>query len=66
MCAGDGADYISVSILEGAVSVSINLGSGVFEDEVKPKRRFDDNRWHHILINRDAREVGTLLEICIC
>lgn len=43
--------------------MSLNLGSGVFETEVKPKRgtiRFDDNKWHKLIITREAREVSSI------
>lgn len=57
---GDGVDYLSVTLKEGVVSVSINLGSGQFNAEVKPPQedvRFDDNSWHTLLVSRRSREV---------
>lgn len=56
--AGADQDFIQVSLNEGAVSILVNLGSGMSEIEVNPKKRFDDNRWHHVHITRDSREVS--------
>ncbi|ELU16319.1 hypothetical protein CAPTEDRAFT_22004, partial [Capitella teleta] len=55
---GTRTDYLQVSLSEGGLSVLVVLGSGSTEIEVKPRRRFDDNRWHHVIITRDAREVS--------
>ena len=54
-------DYMNIALREGGVSISINLGSGLFETEVKPHRgsiRFDDNKWHKLVVSREAREVS--------
>ena len=57
---GDGGDYIVISLTEGGIAVGINLGSGMFETEVKPRKghiRFDDNQWHKVIVTRESREV---------
>ncbi len=54
---------MNIALREGGVTMSLNLGSGVFETEVKPKRgtiRFDDNKWHKLIITREAREVSSI------
>ncbi|ESP00129.1 hypothetical protein LOTGIDRAFT_141342, partial [Lottia gigantea] len=55
---GDSTDYLNVAMKDGGIILTINLGSGAYETEVRPSHvRFDDNRWHHLLIKREAREV---------
>ena len=59
MLTGDGGfDFINVALREGGVVVNINLGQAVLEVEVKDVR-FDDNRWHKLVITRESREVGS-------
>ena len=60
---GSDADYLNVAIKEGGIIVTLNLGSGSWEQEVKPGRgevRFDDNEWHTLIISRESREVGIM------
>lgn len=61
--AGDGEDYMNVALREGGILFHINLGSGSYVTDIKPHRgsvRFDDNQWHRLVINREAREVRPL------
>ncbi|XP_050406301.1 neurexin-3 isoform X2 [Patella vulgata] len=56
---GDSNDYLNVAMKDGGIILTINLGSGSYETEVRPGHvRFDDNRWHHLLIKREAREIS--------
>ena len=64
--AGDGEDFMNIALREGGVVVAINLGSGIFETDVKPHRgtvRFDDNQWHRLAITREAREVSVTMSV---
>lgn len=56
--AGDGEDYLALTLRDGAVTLSINLGSGKLDVQIRPPRvRFDDNQWHRVNIHRKAQEV---------
>lgn len=55
---GQGSDFLIVSLKNGGVSVTVNLGSGTYESEIRPGvYRFDDNHWHHVLVKRKTREL---------
>ena len=48
---------------EGSIAVKISLGSGVFENQVSSDSghqvvKFDDNKWHSLVVTRQAREVS--------
>ncbi|XP_067682448.1 neurexin 1-like isoform X3 [Haliotis asinina] len=56
---GDLKDYLNVAVRDGGIIVTINLGSGAYEAEVRPSHvRFDDGRWHHLVVRREAREIS--------
>ena len=56
---GDGDDYLNLALRDGGISLSVNLGSGRLDTGIHPTSvRFDDDNWHHIVIKRDAQEVG--------
>ena len=56
--AGDSNDYMGVSIKDGGVALSINLGNGRLDTGIKNKNvRFDDDVWHHVVIFRVAQQV---------
>ncbi|CAG5125145.1 unnamed protein product, partial [Candidula unifasciata] len=62
---GNGKDYITVGLLDGGIFLSVNLGSGLFEDEIRPSHtRFDDNRWHQVVIRREAKELTRDEGVC--
>ena len=55
---GDSNDYMGVSIKDGGVALSINLGNGRLDTGIKNKNvRFDDDVWHHVVIFRVAQQV---------
>ncbi|XP_064621737.1 neurexin 1-like isoform X2 [Lineus longissimus] len=56
---GDGGDYINIALKEGGVLLTTNLGSGPFTTSVMPDRlkRFDDNKWHKLIVKRESREL---------
>ena len=63
---GDGGeDYLNLALKDGAISLSINLGSGTLDTGIgqiskdeKKTVRFDDDQWHHVSIKRVAKEVN--------
>ncbi|KAL8610426.1 hypothetical protein ACOMHN_035143 [Nucella lapillus] len=63
---GNRKDYLNLAIKEGVIVLTINLGTGSYE-EVVPKDgapRLDDNRWHHVLVRREARELTRDRGVC--
>uniref|UniRef100_T1JIS0 Laminin G domain-containing protein n=1 Tax=Strigamia maritima TaxID=126957 RepID=T1JIS0_STRMM len=55
---GDGEDFLNLALKDGGVVLTINLGSGALEKQVKPSRvRFDDNQWHKVIVHRKVLEV---------
>ncbi|NP_001240692.1 neurexin [Aplysia californica] len=62
---GNSKDYMTVGLMDGAVFLTINLGSGMYQAEIRPSgTRFDDNRWHQLLIQREARELPRDAGVC--
>ena len=56
---GDGDDYICLSLKDGGLRLSVNLGSGRLDTGIKPKHvTFNDDLWHHVIVSRKAREVS--------
>ncbi|XP_077470380.1 neurexin-1a-like isoform X6 [Stigmatopora argus] len=54
---GKSADYVNLSLKNGAVSLVINLGSGAFEALVEPVNgKFNDNDWHDVKVTRNLRQ----------
>jgi len=65
---GDGADYVLAELRDSELVVRVQLRSGVYEARLRPPdtplppggdptRRFDDDRWHKLVVSRQAREV---------
>ena len=55
---GDTTDHIIISLRNGGVFVRVNLGSGPYEGHLQNNGyKFDDNQWHHLVVNRISREV---------
>ncbi|KAM8897540.1 neurexin-2-like isoform 6-T6 [Spinachia spinachia] len=60
---GRSADYVNLSLRNGALWLVINLGSGAFEALVEPaKGKFDDNVWHDLRVTRNLRQVTILVD----
>nr|XP_032811783.1 neurexin-1-like isoform X4 [Petromyzon marinus] len=54
---GKSADYVNLSLRDGAVALVINLGSGAFEALVEPVNgKFNDNSWHDVRVTRNLRQ----------
>ena len=55
---GRSADYVNLSLRNGALWLVINLGSGAFEALVEPAAgNFNDNGWHDVRVTRNLRQV---------
>ncbi|KAJ8308949.1 hypothetical protein KUTeg_013823 [Tegillarca granosa] len=56
---GEGnSDYMNVALKNGGIIVTVNLGSGGYQGEIRPDRlSFDDNQWHHLRVTRETREI---------
>uniref|UniRef100_A0A7N6BPU1 Neurexin 2 n=1 Tax=Anabas testudineus TaxID=64144 RepID=A0A7N6BPU1_ANATE len=55
---GKSADYVNLSLRNGALWLVINLGSGAFEALVEPTSgKFNDNAWHDVRVTRNLRQV---------
>uniref|UniRef100_A0A7N6ADP3 Neurexin 2 n=1 Tax=Anabas testudineus TaxID=64144 RepID=A0A7N6ADP3_ANATE len=54
---GKSADYVNLSLRNGALWLVINLGSGAFEALVEPTSgKFNDNAWHDVRVTRNLRQ----------
>ena len=64
---GNEHDYLTVSIRGGGVALSVQLGSGELDTDIRPPGgvRFDDNAWHHVRVRRKAEEVSTGWWFCL-
>lgn len=61
---GKSADYVNLSLRNGALWLVINLGSGAFEALVEPTSgKFNDNAWHDVRVTRNLRQV-CILHLC--
>uniref|UniRef100_A0A8C7ZIE8 Neurexin 2 n=1 Tax=Oryzias sinensis TaxID=183150 RepID=A0A8C7ZIE8_9TELE len=60
---GRSADYVNLSLRNGALWLVINLGSGAFEALVEPASgKFNDNVWHDVRVTRNLRQVTILVD----
>ncbi|TNN76213.1 Neurexin-1 [Liparis tanakae] len=60
---GRSADYVNLSLRNGALWLVINLGSGAFEALVEPANgKFNDNAWHDVQVTRNLRQVTILVD----
>lgn len=56
---GDGDDFLNLFLKDGGVTLSMNLGNGKLDVQIKPNRvRFDDNQWHKLTVHRRVQEVS--------
>ena len=55
---GNEHDYLIIALKDGGVSLTVQLGTGKLDTEIKPSDiRFDDNSWHHVRVVRKSSEV---------
>jgi hypothetical protein len=62
--AGDGVDYLSLSLRDGRITISINLGNGPLDASIHPDHlRFDDYQWHSVRVHRKVQEVLSFINL---
>ncbi|XP_021923606.1 neurexin-3 isoform X3 [Zootermopsis nevadensis] len=62
---GDGQDYLNLALKDGGVTLTMNLGNGRLEIQIKPNRvRFDDNQWHKVTVHRKVQEISAVTSFC--
>lgn len=62
--AGDGEDYLSLSLRNGWLQLSVNLGSGRLDTGTRDDDvDLADGRWHHVVVTRVAKEVSWV--VCV-
>ncbi|CAL8090768.1 unnamed protein product [Orchesella dallaii] len=62
---GDGVDYIALTIRNGQLMLSINLGSGPLDTKLHPDHlRFDDGEWHSVRVHRKIQEMSRTTSLC--
>jgi len=77
--AGDDDDFVLAELRDEEMMVRVQLRSGVFEARLQPpstslpisgadQRRFNDDRWHKLVVSRQAREVSDrfFMSACLC
>ena len=61
LCLGNDEDYLNIAIKEGGISVLMKVTTGKLDMYIKPNKvRFDDYRWHKIILHRRIKEVRLL------
>ncbi|XP_075221682.1 neurexin 1-like [Lycorma delicatula] len=62
---GDGLDYLNLALKEGGIILSMSLGNGKLDLQVKPNKiRFDDNQWHKVTVHRKIQEISAVTSFC--
>ncbi|KAJ9589946.1 hypothetical protein L9F63_016930, partial [Diploptera punctata] len=62
---GDGLDYLNLALKDGGVTLTMNLGNGRLEMQIKPNKvRFDDNQWHKVTVHRKVQEISAVTSFC--
>lgn len=55
---------MSVSLIDGGVALTVQIGSGVLDTGIKPNNeRFNDNKWHYVRVHRRTSEVSAVFQI---
>ena len=56
---GNGKDFMILALKDGGVALTVALGTGKLDTAIDPDNvRFDDNMWHHVLVQRHSSEVS--------
>ena len=59
--AGNGKDYMNLALKDGRISLTVALGTGKLDTAIDPDNvRFDDNVWHHVLVQRHSSAVSSI------
>ncbi|GFG40457.1 hypothetical protein Cfor_03909, partial [Coptotermes formosanus] len=62
---GDGLDYLNLALKDGGVTLTMNLGNGRLEMQIRPNKvRFDDNQWHKVTVHRKVQEISAVTSFC--
>ena len=50
---------MNLALQDGGVALTVKLGIGILDTQIKTDSvRFDDNKWHHILVSRESSKVN--------
>lgn len=61
---GNGLDYMNLALQDGGVALTVQLGIGKLDTQIKTDSvRFDDNEWHHVLVSRESSKVRPFVEL---
>merc|ERR1712141_611992 len=56
---GNGIDYMNLALQDGGVALTVKLGIGKLDTQIKTDSvRFDDNQWHHVLVSRESSKTN--------
>ena len=56
---GSGLDYMNLALQDGGVALTVKLGIGKLDTQIKTDSvRFDDNQWHHVVVSRESSKVN--------
>ena len=56
----NGRDYMNLALQDGGVALTVKLGIGKLDTQIKTDSvRFDDNQWHHVLVSRESSKVSS-------
>ncbi|XP_065225027.1 neurexin 1 isoform X2 [Planococcus citri] len=62
---GNEEDYLNIAIKEGGISVLMKVTTGKLDMYIKPNKvRFDDYRWHKIILHRRIKEISAVTSFC--
>ena len=64
---GNGKDYMNLALKDGRISLTVALGTGKLDTAIDPDNvRFDDNVWHHVLVQRHSSAVSSISLTKMC
>ena len=50
---------MNLALKDGTIALTVALGTGKLDTAIDPDNvRFDDNVWHHVLVQRHASDVS--------
>jgi len=53
---------MNLALQDGGVALTVKLGIGKLDTQIKTDSvRFDDNKWHHVLVSRESSKVNSNL-----
>ena len=55
---------MTLTMKHGGVALTVALGTGKLDTKIKPDNvRFDDNQWHHVIVQRKSAEVSVSMVV---